>query len=163
MPPSHRASITQIFLQYLPTQTLPCSWLSTTPPGGTGRTTSDGHILITVKLNSTEQLAALTSNSNSSKAFIVCPPHACGAPSLPAGTVVAAEVQLIAMVTISDHDDAGSVQRPTIATADTLLVPAVNGSLHATANKDDVHLAVADVEEFACLLTGGLLLGSLFG
>jgi hypothetical protein len=68
--------------------------------------------------------------------------------------VVAAEVQAMAMVTISDHDDAGSVQRPTIAAAaDTLLVPAVNGSLHATANKGDaVHLVYAAVREFSCVL-----------
>jgi hypothetical protein len=123
-----------------------------TVPGGTGRTTSDGHILITVNLNSTEQLAALMSGS--SKAYVTAPPHACGAPSLPAGKVVAAEVQAMAMVTISDHDDAGSVQRPTIAAAaDTLLVPAVNGSLHATANKGDaVHLVYAAVREFSCVL-----------
>ncbi|KXG36932.1 uncharacterized protein LOC110432438 isoform X1 [Sorghum bicolor] len=120
---------------------------NTTVSGGAGKTTSDGHILITVKLNS-EQLAAVMSNSSSSsKAYVTAPPHACGAPSLPAGKVVAAEVKPIATITVSDHDDAGSVQRPTIA------------AIHTAGS-----ILLAAVDEFACVaITGGLLGGSLIG
>ena len=110
-----------------------------TVPGGTGTTTSDGNILITVKLNS-EQKAALMSNSSSSKAYVTAPPHACGAPRLPAGKVLAAEVQPITMMTVSDHDDARSVQRPTNAAAHTPL-----------------DVVIAAVDKFACAVIGRII------
>ena len=148
----HRASITHILISAIFAHTDAHVQLvinNTTVSGGAGKTTSDGHILITVKLNS-EQLAAVMSNnssSSSSKAYVTAPPHACGAPSLPAGKVVAAEVKPIATITVSDHDDAGSVQRPTIA------------AIHTAGS-----ILLAAVDEFACVaITGGLLGGSLIG
>jgi len=143
----HRASITHILISAIFAHTDAHVQLvinNTTVSGGAGKTTSDGHILITVKLNS-EQLAAVMSSS--SKAYVTAPPHACGAPSLPAGKVVAAEVKPIATITVSDHDDAGSVQRPTIA------------AIHTAGS-----ILLAAVDEFACVaITGGLLGGSLIG
>jgi hypothetical protein len=84
-------------------------------------------------------------SNGSSKAFVVAPPHACGAPRLPPGMQLAAAVHPTAIMTIRDDDaSAGSsVQRPVIAAAsDTtpLLVRVVNGSFHATNNGDAVHL-----------------------
>ncbi|CAL5061062.1 unnamed protein product [Urochloa decumbens] len=56
----------------------------------TGRTTSTGMILsMAVNLTSSEQLASLTSNGG---AFLVAPPHACGAPSIPPDQRVATPV-----------------------------------------------------------------------
>ncbi|CAL5084667.1 unnamed protein product [Urochloa decumbens] len=67
----------------------------------TGRTTNTGVILsMTVNLTSSEQLASLTSNDGGrSKAFLVAPPHACGAPSIPPGQMVAAAVHAITKIT----------------------------------------------------------------
>ncbi|XP_066396576.1 uncharacterized protein [Miscanthus floridulus] len=114
-----------------------------TVPGGTGRTTSDGQLLMTVNLNSTEQLAALMSNG-SSKAYVIPLPGASGVPSLSPGKQMAAAVEPIAMVTISSDDVAAgsSVQRPAVAASDTtpLLARVVNGRLHVTNNGDADHL-----------------------
>lgn len=63
-----------------------------TIPGGNVRTTNTGQMVMAVKLTSQEQVAALLT---SSKAFLVAPAHACGAP---AGMKVAAPVQVIAVV-----------------------------------------------------------------
>ncbi|CAL5084772.1 unnamed protein product [Urochloa decumbens] len=67
---------------------------------GTGRTTNTGMILpMAVNLTYNEQLAALTSNGGSrSKAFLVAPPHACGAPSIPPGQQVAAPVHAVTKI-----------------------------------------------------------------
>ncbi|KAL6871465.1 hypothetical protein ACP4OV_014294 [Aristida adscensionis] len=64
---------------------------------GAGRTTDTGRIVLTANLTSAEQLDAMLRNSTG-EAFVVAPPHACGAPQLPAGTVVAAPVQLTAVI-----------------------------------------------------------------
>ncbi|TKW36441.2 hypothetical protein SEVIR_2G442833v4 [Setaria viridis] len=85
---------------------------------GTGRTTSTGQIVMAVSLTSAQHLDALTSNG-SGKAFLVAPPHACGAPSIPPGMAVAAEVHATDVVVPVPGGLFGSM---------------INGSLHATTN-----------------------------
>ncbi|RLN35987.1 uncharacterized protein C2845_PM03G16100 [Panicum miliaceum] len=82
---------------------------------GTGMTTNTGQIMMAVSLTSSKLVASLMSNG-SSKALLVAPPHACGAPSIPPGTVVGAPVRPTAVISASDG----------------LLRPIINGSLHAT-------------------------------
>ncbi|CAN6200258.1 unnamed protein product [Urochloa humidicola] len=72
---------------------------------GTVRTTNTGMISTAVNLTSSEQLASLTSNGGG-KAFLVAPPHACGAPSVPLGQKVAAAVHTVTII----KDVAGLVQ-----------------------------------------------------
>ncbi|KAL6871466.1 hypothetical protein ACP4OV_014295 [Aristida adscensionis] len=89
---------------------------------GAGRTTDTGRIVLTANLTSAEQLDAMLRNSTG-EAFVVAPPHACDAPELPAGTVVAAPVQLTAVIrgkTGGSAYTAGNGQ-PAIAASDGLL------------------------------------------
>ncbi|RCV14486.1 hypothetical protein SETIT_2G430000v2 [Setaria italica] len=140
---------------------------------GTGRTTSTGQIVMAVSLTSAQHLDALTSNG-SGKAFLVAPPHACGAPSIPPGMAVAVEVHPTDVVSASGG----------------LLRPMNNGGLHATTNAggaatshnkgagDTVHaqmpaIAASDglvlpdvqmvlakvIDPFACLLLGFFVIG----
>ncbi|OEL22870.1 hypothetical protein BAE44_0016106 [Dichanthelium oligosanthes] len=116
----------------------------------TGRTTSTGKIVMTARLTSGEQVASLMmSNGSSSKVFLVAPPHACGAPSIPPGTVVAASAHPITVRT----GGAGHVQSPSssIAASDVLL----SSSLPTA-------IIVAGVNEFSCAVITGLI-GRLFG
>ncbi|KAL6657178.1 hypothetical protein ACP70R_004958 [Stipagrostis hirtigluma subsp. patula] len=81
-------------------------------PGATGRTTETGRIEMKVILNSTEHVAALMSNGNNN-VMITAPPHACGAPKLAAVKMVAAPVNVTAVIragTRSVQDTPVSVQ-----------------------------------------------------
>lgn len=106
-------------------------------PDSTGTTTSTGQIMMTVNLTSPEQVESLTSNS--SQVLVVAPPDACGAPSIPAGSVVAAHLQ------VSDppaNDDTSAAEVSNI-------IPELK--------HDDVSAKVGDL--FSCILITGLFLG----
>nr|CAB3458956.1 unnamed protein product [Digitaria exilis] len=79
-------------------------------PGGTVMTTSAGQVAMAVKLRSQEEVTSVTKG----KAYLVAPPHACGAPSIPQGTVMAARVIVTAEQTISTATNIGDAARPRI-------------------------------------------------
>lgn len=128
-----------------------------TIPGAGGRTTSTGQIAMAVSLTSVQHLDALTKSNGSGKAFLVAPPHACGAPSIPPGKAVAAEVHPTDVVSAPGG---GLTLRPMIngGAGDTT----VDGQLPTTiaasdgdglALPPDVTMVFAKViDGFACLL-----------
>ncbi|KAF8656588.1 hypothetical protein HU200_060650 [Digitaria exilis] len=80
-------------------------------PGGTVMTTSTGQVAMAVKLRSQEEVTSVTKG----KAYLVAPPHACGAPSIPQGTVMAARVIVTAEQTIiSPATNISDAARPRI-------------------------------------------------
>nr|TKW36480.1 hypothetical protein SEVIR_2G442700v2 [Setaria viridis] len=117
-----------------------------------------------VRLTSAQHLDALMSNG-SGKAFVVTPPHACGAPSIPPGMAVAAEVHPTDVVVTVGSMTNGSLHATTNAgSAATSHNKGAGDTVHAQmptiAASDGLALLYVEmvfakvIDRFACLLLG---------